>query len=57
MVHADEHALDPREEEHHDLPLALVPHHLSRRPRKGHSVSQRAQVFLNIEKARLDLNL
>ena len=28
VVHADQDALDPREEEHHDLPLALVAHHL-----------------------------
>ena len=31
VVHADQDALDPREEEHHDLPLALVAHHLRHR--------------------------
>ena len=46
MVHADEHALDPGEEEYHDLPLALVPHHLSQG--KRHSVSQRTQVKIKI---------
>ena len=47
MVHADEDALDPREEEHHDLPLALVTHHLEGDgdvAKIGHSVSHRAQV-------------
>ena len=42
MVHADEDALDPREEEHHDLPLALVTHHLEGDgdvAKIGHSVS------------------
>ena len=44
MVHADEDALDPREEEHHDLPLALVTHHLEGDgdvAKIGQSVSQR----------------
>ena len=47
MVHADEDALDPREEEHHDLPLALVTHHLEGDgdvAKIGHSVSHREQV-------------
>ena len=47
MVHADEDALDPREEEHHDLPLALVTHHLEGDgdvAKIGQSVSHRVQV-------------
>ena len=51
MVHPDEDALDPREEEHHDLPLALVTHHLEGDgdvAKIGHSVSQEHRYLITM---------